>query len=115
MTDAVAQNKPSWPPESEETRLREYKRGEELFEGEHEKVFCEGGLHAYSYDRPYLAVNLCGALTKTLAWRAFGEGLQISVPSNPAAQQFLDELYHGDALSLILLEAAKTASYRGDA
>lgn len=119
MSDALTQNKPAWPPEAERERLLRYERNTELYVGNHRRVFTSGtfGYH-YTYDRnrDYVAVNLCGALTDTLIWRLFGEGVEILAPEgDTASQQFIDDIYHECNLDTVLLTAGAQASYLGDA
>jgi hypothetical protein len=119
VTDAIAQNKAPWPPESERERLRRYQRNALLYLGRHAEVFTSrdyGWRYSYDHNRNYVGVNLCGALTDVLAWRLFGEGIQIRAPQGETeAQRFLDDLYHDCDLDALLLSAAVNASYAGDA
>lgn len=119
MTDAVAHNKPAWPPEAERERLHRYERNTRLYLGEHKEVFATSayGFH-YTYDaaRDYVTANLTGALTDTLIWRLFGEGLEVQGPEeDEATQAFLDSVYEDSSLDTQLLTAGAAASYLGDA
>ena len=110
-----------WPPEADKARLQTYARNALLYMGQHEQVFIQnafGGNWKFQYEegRDYVAVNLCGALTRLLAWRLFGEPVRIEAPEgDDSTQAFFDHLTDRNRMYQRNLLAAQSASYRGDA
>jgi len=112
----------AWPPEGHTARLQAYARNAALYLGQHEDVFVKsiyGGDWAGKWrqdaSHAYITVNLCGALTRLLSSRLFGEPATVSAPDGEeATQAFIDNLIARDNLRKMHLQAAVTGSYRGD-
>lgn len=92
-------------------RLVRYDRGRNLYRGYHQHVFRND--YVTDPSRPYLTVNLCGALTRLLSTRTFGDPVDVSVDGVDDA--WVDSLLSRSRWDEINMTACRGASYRGDA
>jgi len=107
--------KPEWPPLADRPRLIAYHNGRMLYRGEH-AAHLDKRDSAQKTAHPYVAVNLCGALTDLVTGRLFGQPFTATVPEELAGtQDFIYELMEHNYLENACLVAAAGASYRGDA
>jgi hypothetical protein len=106
-----------FPPESEKTRLSDYKYYEKLFLGNHFdafsiKVDSQNYNKAYAMLR-YVTVNFAGLISKVVADFLFSE--PPSFTTEDGHQEFIDALVHENNLHTQNYESALSNSYKGDA
>jgi len=104
-----------WPPPEHRERLNWYRCAYLLFKGRHEQVydpFRKGD------QRPYVAVNLLGSVSRLCARRLFGEPAAYEATAeegqDAGQQDLLDFLVKKARFDRLNLRQAQTASYCGD-
>ncbi len=101
-----------WP--TDEDRLRRYRTGELLFEGDHVEAFKERSakLPDHLKDRAYISLDYPKLISTTFADLLFGEPPVITLPGQ---QDQVDKLIQDNNLFTTLYESELTCSFAGDA
>ena len=100
--DAVLQVGKPWPPKSEEARLQIYEQNENLFKGEHTKVFQVllnlFSSHTAEYNKLIIILNWHKRLSTLWADFLFGEQPRAVVSENPESKE---QVYEDDFVSRV--------------
>lgn len=107
---SIFSNKKSFLSETDIRRIQQYERYEDIFDGEHKRVFANLQL---GKECTYIPINIPHLISAKSADLLFGESPSYSV-SEPDTQEAIDTIILNNDLHTICHEAAVTCAYKGD-